>query len=87
MSGGSFVEVEKAQSAALPYRSWVKTSDSAGPISGGAVGKAIVVSLEYGSGDYGEPAWVDDVIVTEVPEPATIGLVALGGLALLRRRK
>jgi hypothetical protein len=34
-----------------------------------------------------DPANVDQVSVTIVPEPATLSLLALGGLALLRRRR
>jgi len=31
--------------------------------------------------------FVDDVDITVVPEPMTLGLLGLGGLTLLRRRK
>jgi len=31
--------------------------------------------------------WIDDIAVTSVPEPATMSLLALGGIAMLRRRK
>jgi hypothetical protein len=31
--------------------------------------------------------WLDRIRITEIPEPATLSLLALGGLALLRRRK
>ncbi len=31
--------------------------------------------------------WVDDIEISTVPEPATLGLLALGGVALTRRRK
>ncbi len=45
--------------------------------------------LEIGGRVVGGDAWyVDDVSVTEaVPEPATLGLLALGGMALLRSRR
>ena len=32
-------------------------------------------------------AYIDDILITWVPEPATIGLLLVGGLALLRRRR
>lgn len=35
----------------------------------------------------GQTAWIDNLRVEVVPEPATLGLVALGGLLLLRRRQ
>ncbi len=35
----------------------------------------------------GHYIYVDDVLVTQAPEPATMSLLALGGLALLRRRR
>ena len=31
--------------------------------------------------------YVDDVVVTIVPEPATLGVLGLGGLVLLKRRR
>jgi hypothetical protein len=31
--------------------------------------------------------YVDDIVITAVPEPASLGAVALGGLLLLRRRR
>ncbi len=35
----------------------------------------------------GQQVWVDNVRVEVVPEPATLALLGLGGLALLRRRR
>ena len=45
----------------------------------------LMIGTKFGGSD----AWyIDDVSVTEVvPEPATLSLLALGGLALLRRRR
>ncbi len=34
----------------------------------------------------GHQAWIDNVVVSIVPEPASLALLVLGGLALLRRR-
>jgi formylglycine-generating enzyme required for sulfatase activity len=51
---------------------------------------SIGVTLHASSRDYSRPAVEVDSIgfrVSEVPEPATMGLLSIGGLALLRRRR
>jgi hypothetical protein len=35
----------------------------------------------------GTTFWADDVAVTQVPEPVSLGLLAVGGLLVLRRRR
>ncbi len=52
------------------------------------VGEAL--TLRFWKGDFGageEAIWVDNIQVGLVPEPATMSLLALGGVAMLRRRK
>lgn len=44
----------------------------------GATGKG---DIRYGDNDYG------DLIIEQVPEPMTLSLLGLGGLALIRRRR
>mgnify|MGYP006285319157 CR=1 FL=1 len=59
-------------------------------------GMGEIASLEFSwdssdKGDYGinTPAYVafDNLTVSAIPEPATLGLAAIGGLAALRRRR
>lgn len=33
------------------------------------------------------PGLIDDLVISQIPEPATLGLLGLGGLALARRRR
>lgn len=51
-------------------------------------GEAGTFSAYYnGTGDLtAPPMWFDDFYVNEIPEPATLGLLAVGGLLMLRRR-
>jgi len=53
---------------------------------GGAVGKTLFARLES-TGLQGEFSRIDNVFVEVVPEPGSIALLSLGGLALLRRRR
>ncbi len=51
------------------------------------VGKTLYINLEsYRDVSTATAGW-DDVVVTAVPEPATMSLLALGGAAMLRRKK
>lgn len=45
-----------------------------------AIGDMAIMTVQNGDGAY------TDALVSVIPEPATFGLLALGGLALLRRR-
>jgi len=47
--------------------------------------EAYLSGLSKGGVPHGGEAWLDNFEVTSVPEPATICLLGLGGLALLRR--
>ncbi|MBN1437662.1 MAG: PEP-CTERM sorting domain-containing protein [Sedimentisphaerales bacterium] len=49
-------------------------------------GKDYQVQVYAYGGDAGAYMCFDDVVLTEVPEPASMALLAMGGLALLRRR-
>jgi hypothetical protein len=56
--------------------------------AGDEIGKELIVRL--GPGDVADPAedvWFDSFSAEVVPEPATVGLLALGAAALFRRRR
>lgn len=58
--------------------------------SGGGGGDGAIDSLGNPGvqvGDWGQPSNAFPVCYTTTPEPATIGLLCLGGLALIRRRR
>lgn len=56
-----------------------------------AAGQAATIWFEISSPMLGETMYatldVDNIVITEVPEPATLSLLAAGGLAVLRRRR
>ena len=41
----------------------------------------------YTQNDYQGISYYDNLAITEVPEPVTMSLLALGGLAVIRRRR
>jgi hypothetical protein len=50
--------------------------------------KTAVGFIAYGySGGANGPTWIDDVNVQAVPEPTSVGALALGGFLLARRRR
>lgn len=71
--------------ASLPLDTWTLASVQ-------AVAPAGTQSVEYmvfmnNPGNNGGAMYVDDTSLTVVPEPMSLGLLALGGLGLLRRRR
>ncbi|HQL55250.1 MAG: hypothetical protein KA383_19735 [Phycisphaerae bacterium] len=58
------------------------------PLSGitSLTGWTIQFGHDSGSGTGAETVYIDNFVVTVTPEPAALSLLALGGLALLRRR-
>ena len=48
---------------------------------------ALRISILTIQDSWNPTAWIDDITVEAVPEPATMSLLALGGIAMLKRRK
>lgn len=84
----SFVEL--ATSSYSVGNAWAElpgvaySSGTAGP----EIGKELIVRLGPGNvADPAEDVWFDNFQAEVVPEPATLGLVLMGAVALLRRRR
>jgi len=83
--GTGFVSLASASGGGAA-RSWVQiTGQYTTGASGSEIGKNIIVVLGNGSG--GWTGWDDDAELIETPEPATMGLLALGGVGFLLRRR
>ncbi|HEY8667572.1 MAG TPA: PEP-CTERM sorting domain-containing protein [Tepidisphaeraceae bacterium] len=76
-------------SVASPLITYNNTTHSGSTITdtSGALGSYRYLLWEIKNGTYGETAWSEFDVTSPTPEPAALGLFALGGLAMLRRRK
>ena len=74
-----------------PYSDPGYGTDSARGQRGGSYGSSVDGVLASSHRDYYNPFWEDlgfgFRVASEVPEPSTLGLLSLGGLALIRRRR
>jgi len=84
VGGGAEVPKNDFITATLEY-----TPDPANDYLAGQPLQIRLGALECNKYMHATTGWVvfDDVKLTAIPEPATIGLLALGGLALVRRRR
>ena len=78
------VELERFYSAAEPMDTWVEIGGSLTAPAGTAYGRIVLLEVDWFEG-VGGPLNFDNASVT--PEPATLALLGLGGLALLCRRR
>ncbi len=79
-------EISRTQLTASPLGSDYKEFIVASTIPVGADTARLVYAIQSFGGATNQTVFVDDVNFNYVPEPATASLLALGGLAMLRRR-
>ena len=79
-------EVSRTQLTASPIGSDYEEFIVASTIPVGADTARLVYAIQSFGGATNQTVFVDDVNFNYVPEPATASLLALGGLAMLRRR-
>ncbi len=80
LDGGTRVDL--ATQAVSGASTWTEIQFTA-LATGASVGKFVGVSLQ---GTAADQVWYDDVSLTVVPEPASLALVGLGSLLLIRRK-
>lgn len=77
------VELDKFYGASDPVDTWVEIGGSVTAPAGADTGRVVLLMVDWQDG-VGGAINFDNVSVT--PEPATLALLALGGVVMLRRR-
>lgn len=90
LQGGEFtVFASSTQNLDAAGTSWVAGTGVTSSAAGAAIGRELVVGFGSGAEGGANDIWFDALTAdaSPVPEPGSLALIGLGGLALLRRRR